>query len=199
MESRRYIPYMTISLIVINVIIFLIETALGGSESTEIALKFGAQYLPYVLADGDWYRVFTSMFVHFGIEHIFGNMIALIMVGQYIEVYFGRLKFLAIYFLGGLAGNLLSLIVEFQTNVYAVSAGASGAISGLFGALVILAFDKNTRRLFPLPRILIGIILLLIPAAKNVNVMAHLGGLLGGFATAYTFYYYKTTKDSADE
>ncbi len=190
---------MTISLIVINVIIFLIETALGGSESTEIALKFGAQYLPYVLADGDWYRVFTSMFVHFGIEHIFGNMIALIMVGQYIEVYFGRLKFLAIYFLGGLAGNLLSLIVEFQTNVYAVSAGASGAISGLFGALVILAFDKNTRRLFPLPRILIGIILLLIPAAKNVNVMAHLGGLLGGFATAYTFYYYKTTKDSADE
>ncbi|MBP3718864.1 MAG: rhomboid family intramembrane serine protease, partial [Eubacterium sp.] len=78
MESRRYIPYMTISLIVINVLIFLIETVAGGSESTEVALKFGAQYAPYVIGEGEWYRTFTSMFVHFGIEHIFGNMIALV-------------------------------------------------------------------------------------------------------------------------
>ena len=153
----------------------------------------GAAYTPYILAKGQWFRIISSMFLHFGFRHIFFNMIALIAIGRYIEIYFGRLKYTIIYFISGIAGNLLFLIFELLTfsGTYSVSAGASGAISGLFGALLILAIDKNTKQLFPLPRVILGILLLIIPGIGDgsTNVMAHLGGAICGIAIGFIYYF----------
>ncbi len=187
---KEYKSVVTFVLIGINVLIFFLETAAGGSEDVNIALKFGAMYTPYVLEDGKWYTIVTSMFVHYGINHIAGNMLALLAVGHHAEFYFGKVRFLIIYFVSGICGNLLSILVELHTQNYAVSAGASGAISGLIGTFLILSLDKATKEQFPLWRVLIGIALVLIPSARNVNVAAHAGGMIAGIAVSWTMYYY---------
>ena len=194
MTVNNYTPVITIILILINALVFIAETMNGGSENTEVLLNHGAQYAPYIFDNGEWYRIFTAMFVHIGFRHIAGNMFCLIAVGQYIENYFGRVKFLIIYLISGLCGNLLSLYFEVTSSTPIVTAGASGAISGLIGALLVLAIDPETRKLFPLHRVIIGIVLLMIPGSKDVNVLAHLGGLITGFATGYTMYYFSKNK-----
>ena len=194
-----YKPKITLILIAINAIVFLIECAHGDSNDAEVVLNLGATYTPYIFENGEWYRIFTAMFLHFGVEHIAGNMIALLAVGQYIEWYFGTVRYLVIYLISGLLGNLLFIGYEVLTvSDFAVSAGASGAISGLFGAFVILALDPRTRKYFSMPRILVGLALLLIPSFgdHSVNIIAHLGGIIGGFITGYIFYKIMQTKNS---
>ena len=189
-----YKPIVTFILIGLNVIVFLLETSTGGSEKTEVLLKYGASYAPYILENGQWYRLFTSMFVHIGIEHLASNMICLFAIGQYVENYFGRIKYIVIYVIAGLVGSIFSLMVHMKTGDFAVCAGASGAISGLIGTLVILALDSETRRIFPMYRVIVAIIIMMIPGKANVDVAAHIGGLLGGLLTGYTFFYFDKNK-----
>ncbi|SER00335.1 rhomboid protease GluP [Lachnospiraceae bacterium NE2001] len=189
-----YKPIMTFILIGLNAIVFILETTSGGSENIDVLLKYGASYAPYIFEDGQWYRIFTCMFVHIGIEHIASNMICLIAVGQYVENYFGRVKYIVIYVLAGLVGSILSLMVDMSTGNFAVSAGASGAICGLIGTLIVLALDPETRRIFPMYRVIIAIILVMVPSKEGIDVAAHIGGLLGGLATGYTFYYFDKSK-----
>ncbi|MCR5214878.1 MAG: rhomboid family intramembrane serine protease [Eubacterium sp.] len=191
---KEFKPVFTYILIGINVIIFFLETFQGGSENAEIALKFGAQYTPYIVEGGEWYRIFTSMFVHFGIEHLAGNMLALMALGNHVEFFFGRLRFIVIYFISGICGSLLFFFVEMYRTDYAVSAGASGAISGLIGTVIVFAFDPALKKEFPLRRVIVGIVLLLLPIKSGVNIVAHLGGLIGGFVTSLIFYYFMKKK-----
>ena len=196
--KNDYKPIVTLILIGLNVIVYIAECLHGNPEDVNNLLNMGAAYTPYIAGNGEWYRLFTSMFLHFGIEHIASNMIALIAVGQYIEWYFGTVRYLVIYFVAGLTGNILFLIVEIFTRDFAASAGASGAISGLFGALIILAIDPRTKRVFSLPRILFGLVLLLIPSfgGTSVNIIAHFGGIVGGFITALIFYLFMRNKNT---
>ena len=187
---KEFKPIFTYILIAVNVFVFFLETMQGGSENAELALKFGAQYTPYIAEKGEWYRMFTSTFVHFGIEHLLGNMIALLALGNHVEFFFGRVRFLVIYFISGICGSLLTLVYEMHTLEFAVSAGASGAISGLIGTMIVFAIDPALKREFPLRRVIVGIVLVLIPMKSNVNIMAHLGGVIGGAITAYTLYYF---------
>lgn len=199
--QKNYKPILTIALIAINVLVFLLELSRGDSMDPNVAIDLGASFTPYILENGEWYRLFNSMFIHFGIEHLGSNMIALIAIGQYVEWYFGRVKFLIIYILSGLVGNLLSMGVElFFTHNYFVSAGASGAISGLFGAMIILAIDPETKKIFSLPRAIIAMILLIVPGIGNtgIDVMSHIGGIIGGFITAYIFYLFRKKHPSSD-
>lgn len=85
------------------------------------------------------------MFLHFGIEHLFGNMLTLIFLGDLLEKMIGKFRFILIYFLGGTAGNLLSLAKEMITGNYAISAGASGAIFAVVGALVFLVVQPSGK------------------------------------------------------
>ncbi|MCR5735730.1 MAG: rhomboid family intramembrane serine protease [Lachnospiraceae bacterium] len=189
-DRTEYRPVVTIILIVLNVLAFGIQTISGGSESTSVLVKLGASYTPYIVEDGQWYRLFTPMFLHIGVEHLAMNMLALFATGQYVEQYFGRVRFILLYILSGIAGNALTLFSElFLTHRFVVSAGASGAISGLFGAIVILAIDPRTRKYFPLPRVLLGLLFLILPSgAKDINIVAHLGGMICGFVLAFCFY-----------
>lgn len=198
--SKKFIPVLTVVFIALNVIVFFIQISRGDTTDVNVALNLGAAYTPYILENGEWYRIFNSMFIHFGIEHLGGNMIALIAIGQYVEWYFGKVKFVIIYILSGLIGNLLSLGVELITHNYSVSAGASGAISGLFGAMIILAIDPETKHIFSLPRAIVALVLLIVPGLGNsgIDVMAHIGGIIGGFATAYIFYRFQKKHPSAN-
>ena len=130
-------PVITYLLIAANVLLWLLETVAGGSDNIDVAMKFGALYTPYVMQYGQWWRLITSMFLHFGIDHLASNMISLGAIGPYAEWYYGRAGMLVLYFAGGISGNLLTIAVENRSGDYGISAGASGAIFGLVSIFII--------------------------------------------------------------
>ncbi|KGX88878.1 rhomboid family protein [Pontibacillus litoralis] len=182
-------PMMTYLLIAINLFLFAYIEWNGASTDTLTLIEFGAKYNPAIL-DGEWWRILSSMFIHIGFLHITLNMLALHVLGTAVEKMFGSIRFLFIYFIGGIVGGLASF--AFTPNV---AAGASGAIYGLFGAL--LFFGVVYRKLFfqTIGSNVIFILLLnigfsmIIPQVDN---SAHLGGLIGGFlATSFVHFPHK--------
>lgn len=180
---QKRIPVVTYILIGINAAVFFLETLMGGSENLQVALSFGALYTPLVTKYSQWWRLFTAMFLHFGIQHLGSNMISLWAIGPYAETFFGKARYLLLYLVSGICGNLLTVAVELHTGSYALSAGASGAICGLLSVFLIFALMPQTRRAFPLPRVLAAIALVLLPGLtdQSISMTAHLGGLIGGF------------------
>lgn len=114
----------TTALIVINIGVFLVLSVMGATEDTLFMLEHGAMYGPYVVEGHQYYRIFTCLFLHFGIEHLLNNMVLLGALGWNLELETGRIKFLIIYFISGLGGNLLSLWMNMSTDKMVVSAGA---------------------------------------------------------------------------
>lgn len=169
------------AILVICVLVFFIEQAKGGSEKTGTALRFGAMYTPYV-KKGQYWRLVTSIFVHFGVWHIIANMYSLYALGPAAEQVFGSGAFLIIYLGAGIFGNLLTMARESKTGHYAVSAGASGAIFGLMGAFLVLALNPQYGWRVSLRSLLVTLAINLVYGAVNrrINQWAHLGGLLGG-------------------
>ncbi|MFC0522610.1 rhomboid family intramembrane serine protease [Pontibacillus salicampi] len=171
-------PILTYLLIAINLIMFTIIEWNGGSTDTYTLVEYGAKYNPAII-DGEWWRIVSSMFLHIGFLHITLNMLALYVLGSVVERMYGSIRFLPIYFIGGIVGGLASF--AFTPNV---AAGASGAIYGLFGAL--LFFGVVYRKLF-FQTIGMNVIIILVLnigfsiVMPQVDNGAHLGGLLGGF------------------
>ena len=190
-------PYMTITLIVINVLIFFIEEIVGDPESSETALKFGAIYMPK-LKEGQWYRLLTACFVHFGYEHLAGNMLALFAVGPYVEGFFGHVRFTILYILAGLSGSVFVYLMEQKSGEFHMTAGASGAIFGLFGVLIIFAFNREMRETFPLPRVILGLILMFVPSftEEGISINGHIGGFVGGTVVGYIMYNMMLAKEN---
>lgn len=174
-------PFYTFLIIAINIFMFIALEINGGSTNVANLIDLGAKYNPAMI-DGEWWRVISSMFLHIGLLHLFMNMLALYYLGVLLERIFGSSRFLVIYFLSGIGGSLTSFALS--TNV---SAGASGALFGLFGAL--LFFGVNYQKLFfkTMGRNVIFILILnlfigvLIP---SIDMGAHLGGLITGFLAA---------------
>ena len=127
----------TAVLILINCAVFLLETLAGGSTKTEVALKFGAQYEP-LIRQGQYYRLFTAMFLHFGLAHLANNMICMLFIGDMVETAVGPVRYLVVCLGGGLLGNLCSMWWELRTGRFAFSAGASGCVFALIGAMLVL-------------------------------------------------------------
>lgn len=94
----------TILLAAVNIIVFLVLSFLGMTEDGEFMLKHGAMYVPYLIQRGEYYRLFSSMFLHFGYDHLVNNMIVLVAMGWNLELDIGKVKFLIVYFVSGLAG-----------------------------------------------------------------------------------------------
>ena len=168
----------TTTLIIINVVLFLLETKDGGSTNRDVALKYGVQYLPYI-KKGQYYRLFTAMFLHFGPYHLLFNMYALSVIGPAVERVCGPVFFLIIYFVSGLAGNILTLLADEKKGKYSMSAGASGCIFGLLGACLVLAIAGYG---FSLRSIMITLVINLVYglSSKQINMMSHVGGFAGG-------------------
>lgn len=195
--GRNRIPVLTILLVMINVIVFLGLSFGGMTEDGYYMLQHGAMYAPYFLEQKEYYRMFTSLFLHFGFDHLMNNMITLIIVGRYLEPVVGKVRFLVIYLISGLGGNILSLVAESQTGGYAVSAGASGAIFGLTGALLGLTI-LNRGQIAGITKqsmlIMIGISLYNGFSSEGVDNLAHIGGLICGFIITFLLCFQRYAK-----
>ena len=177
--------YMTILVLATIFIVFLIETALGGSQSSYVLIKMGAMNNYAVVAGNQWWRLFTAQFLHIGIMHLISNAVMIYYIGYYIEQLLGHWRFLTLYLLSGIGGNLLSLALGSDASL---SAGASTALFGLFGAMTAVALRNRSnpiisylgRQAFWLA--VINIVFDLF--APNIDIYGHLGGLLAGFLIA---------------
>lgn len=192
-------PYITILFVIANVAVFFFLTAKGMTEDPEFMLYHGAMYVPYIAEAGEYYRLFSSMFLHFGFEHLMNNMIALGVIGSNLEIEIGRIKFLFIYLASGLCGNILSAVWDIRAGEYVVSAGASGAIFGLIGALLYVAI-RNRGQIGTISGrgILFMIVISLYYGftSGGVDNAAHIGGLISGFFFAILLYRKRKRKRS---
>lgn len=175
-------PFFTYILLAVNLLVFFLLERNGSSTSVENLIDFGAKYNPAIIADSEWWRIITSMFLHIGFLHLFMNMLAVYYIGSLVERIYGSFRFIVIYFLAGIGGGLASF--AFSANV---SAGASGALFGLFGAL--LFFGLLHKRVFFQTMgtnvlVLVGINIVFGFSVQQIDNAAHLGGLFAGFIAA---------------
>ena len=178
-------------MVMINIVVFIVLEIMGSTTDTLFMVRHGAMYEPLVTQQGEYYRLFTCMFLHFGITHLMNNMVMLGALGWNLELEIGKLRFIIIYFLSGIGGNILSLIAAISAGESAVSAGASGAVFGLMGALLYVVI-ANRGRLGQLSgRGMIFMVVLSLYfglTSSGVDNMAHIGGLICGFIFAVILY-----------
>lgn len=166
----------TIFLISINVLLYFFF-----SYAFEDLFYQLVQINSKIIVELEIWRLFSSMFLHGDIMHLFSNMIALLLFGTYVELNFSKFEFLLIYFISGLIGSIFSLyLLPFN----AISLGASGAIFGLIGAtLSLVIVERDT------PLIILGLFYVFYfvfsSFSPEINYFAHIFGLLGGFSTGY--------------
>ncbi|MFQ6865076.1 rhomboid family protein [Blautia sp.] len=191
MEEFRKEPA-TIILVVLNALVFLAVEFTGFSQDTVHMLDWGAAYTPCIVEEGETYRIFTSMFLHFGIEHLINNMLVLFVLGSRLERVIGSLRFAVIYFLGGIAGNVVSLLYDLKQGEAAVSAGASGAVFAVMGGMILVVLcNKGRLEDLSMRQILILAVFSLYFGftSSGVDNAAHLGGFLAGFILAVIVYH----------
>ncbi len=176
-------PIITYIIIAICVILFGLMYIIGnGSTNTLTLLKFGAN-LDVLTKGGEYYRLLTCAFLHIGFFHLLFNMYALYIIGSQIENYYGKIKYLIIYIVSAVSASILSL--AFSSNV--VSAGASGAIFGLLGAMLYFGYNYrvflgNVIKSQIIPIILINLVIGFY--SPGIDNAAHIGGLIAGVITS---------------
>lgn len=177
-------PYISLSLIVVNLIL-----CFCCIENPQLFYGKGAVGLSYVL-QGEVYRLVSSMFLHGSLDHYFSNMLLLYFLGDMLENKIGRIRFITLYFLTGIIGNVVSCLYEYIAAVNYISYGASGAVFGLIGMLFYLVMHRDERIRISMPAMLFMVIYCIYSsfAGIQVNVAAHLGGLLSGMLLMFVFY-----------
>lgn len=181
----------TVALIVIDVAVFFILTMFGDTEDAVFMLQHGAMYEPNIIEGHEYYRIFTCLFLHFGITHLLNNMVLLGALGWNLELEIGKVRFVIIYFASGIIGNIVSLFYDLTLEQPAVSAGASGAIFGLMGALLYVVI-ANRGRLGRLSGrgmlVMVALSLYFGLTSTGVDNLAHIGGVVSGFLLAVLLY-----------
>lgn len=177
---------MTLTLVAANIGVFLVMLLFGASlwhSSNSVQFDWGANFGP-ATKDGEWWRLGSALFLHFGLFHLAMNMASLLDGGRLVERMFGPLRFILIYFVSGLSGNLLSLIVQGDR---AISGGASGAIFGVYGALIAFVWQQRTTmdrgeflRLFWGACVFAAIAIFLGFQIPGIDNGAHIGGFVAG-------------------
>ena len=188
LRARRKV---NLALVFINIIVFMVLEILGDTGNSRFMVEHGAVYTPLVL-EGEYWRLFSSMFLHFGFEHLAYNMFSLFFLGDILETIVGPVRYLLIYLLGGLGGNVLSLFMSIQSGQYKVSAGASGAIFAVMGAFFYIAlrnrksFGKDGMR-----RLGLMVVLMIMQGIvdQGVDQSAHMGGMAAGFLLGILLYH----------
>lgn len=188
---QQRMAYVNIAIMITNVLCFLYLEIRGSTDNTMFMLRSGAMYAPLVVDQGQYYRLITSMFMHFGASHLMNNMLVLFVLGDKLEAALGHVKYFIFYMLCGIGAGIVSMLVEMQTGNIAVGAGASGAIFGVVGGLVY-AVGVNHGRLGSLTRRQLGVMLLfaLYQGFTSIDVdnSAHIGGLVTGILLGILLY-----------
>lgn len=187
-QWRRMLQPVTISIMALNVLIFLALSVIGDTEDPVFMAGHGAMSWESVMQRGQYYRLLTAMFLHFGADHLLQNMLILMLTGCRMERAVGRIRYLLIYLGAGLAASVTSVLFTLQGHE-GIAAGASGAIFGIMGGLVCLLLkDTISRRRRYFQEIgLSGVIFMIVCASSygffnsGVDNAAHIGGLVGGF------------------
>ena len=175
-------PIVTYIIIAICIILFILMELSGGSTNSQVLLKYGAN-LDALVKNGEYYRLFTCIFLHIGIMHLLCNMYSLYIIGREVENLFGKVKYIIIFILSGIFGSIMSLAFTHNT----ISAGTSGAIFGLLGALLYFGMHYRTYLGEAIKRSIIPIIvvnLIIGFFAEGIDLAAHTGGLVGGVLVA---------------
>lgn len=187
-DIKRYT--LTYTLIASSSIVYLFSALLSQNlidMELQTLVDMGALYGPMTVLKGEWWRLFTAMFLHGGMTHLLMNMFSLYLIGRGAEMYFDTKSYLSIYFFSGLLGGLVSLYM----HPVSVGVGASGAIFGVFGALAgfflahrekIASHSKAFMKDFT---IIIAINLVIGLSIPSVDVSAHIGGLIVGFVGGF--------------
>jgi len=189
LENFKTYP-LTYGIIGINIFFYLVSAFLSGSlvdMDMRTLVDLGALYGPLTVQKGEWWRLFTAMFLHGGMTHILMNMFSLYLIGRGVDMYFEKKAYVSIYLFSGLIGGLASL----YAHPNSVGIGASGAIFGIFGALAgfFLAhrnkIPAHSRMFMKDFAVVLGLNLVLGLSMPSIDVSAHIGGLfvglIGGF------------------
>ncbi len=182
--KKNNIPYVTIAIVIANVIAYAICEATGSWKDTNHMIDMGAMSDTLFIQGHEYYRIITHFFLHYGLEHLGNNMFSLIVLGYALEGQIGRIKYFAIYFLSGILAGATSILYNMYTCHYTISCGASGAIYGLMGALLaILLFERHSNDKNAIFRfvICIGISLYSGMMDTSIDNAAHVGGFVSGF------------------
>jgi membrane associated rhomboid family serine protease len=173
----------TVALVAVNVLVYLVTVYQGaglnapGGKIFDDGQLVGAE----IYLNGDWYRLVSAMFLHAGVLHLAFNMLALYWLGTVVEQALGTWRFLLVYFVSGLAGSAGALLL---TNPGQPTVGASGAIFGIMGSLLVLEYvATGTFAGQALTLILLNLALTL--AIPNISIGGHVGGLVGGVLATF--------------
>lgn len=192
----------TYGIVMLNVLVWFFLELKGGSTNPNILMEYGALNLKYVQA-GDYWRIFTSIFMHIGLTHLLFNCFSLVIFGSRLEKYLKGWQFVTIYLVSGIAGSLFSLGGSALVEANIVSAGASGAIYGLIGSILICskAMGQPLEGLTSYTMWLIFIAgIIYSVTSPNVDAFAHIGGFVGGILMTMPFISLsKKTYSSIDE
>ncbi|MCD8046675.1 MAG: rhomboid family intramembrane serine protease [Clostridiales bacterium] len=190
-RQHRYITPVNITFALINAAVYLVLEIMGDTTSASFMYEHGAMYPPAVLIEGEWWRLLTSPFLHFGLPHLLNNLVLLVCLGSYLERAYGKIRFLILYLVCAAGSSLVSLGHMVYTGEIAVSGGASGVVFGMIGALLFLVL-KNKGRFedLSLRRFLLMMALSLYYGFSTTGVdnAAHVGGLIIGFLLGIVFF-----------
>ncbi len=179
----------TVALVALNVLVYLVTVYQGAGIDRPggSLLDDGALIGVAIDQNGDWYRLVSAMFLHAGLLHIAFNMLALYWLGTVVEQALGTWRFLLVYFVSGIAGSAGALVL---TGPFAVTVGASGAIFGILGALLVLEYVA-TGSFAGQAMALIVINLALTLTIPNISIGGHLGGLIGGILATFALLHFR--------
>ena len=181
----------TFLLVAINIIVFVVLEIIGDTEDATFMLYNGAMNPYLILHNGEWYRLFTATFMHFGIEHLANNMLLLFLLGQIFERAVGTTRFVGIYIGSGLVGSYLSFFYMCLMGKNDIVAGASGAIFGIVGGMIVVVLCNagHYRGISTKRMVFMALLTLYFGfATAGTDNVGHVGGLLAGIVLTFISY-----------
>lgn len=183
--------YVTIGLVLINVLAYLLLSARGDLSDSRYMVQMGGMYPPRIIDRGEWWRLITCVFLHFDMSHLLNNMLILYFLGKWVEEALGAARYAGVFLGSGILGAAMSMYSCIVTEDMYVSAGASGAIYGLMGALAVLILLHRGRfKGLSLQRMGFMLFLCVYQSMTTMGVdnMGHLGGLVSGAVLTMLLY-----------
>lgn len=192
MTRYKQKAYVNGTIILINAAVFLYLEFSGSTMNPGFMIQKGAMYDPLILDYNQYYRLFTSIFMHFGVSHLLNNMLVLFVLGDNLERALGKIKYLILYLVSGVGANVISLMTDIWSgNLNTISAGASGAIFGVVGGLIYaVAINKGRLEDLSTGQLMVLVLLTLYHGYTSAGIdnAAHIGGLLLGILLGAILY-----------